>query len=249
VVAIAGVVTGLLGHLSPMEVLAAFGQGFASSRSVTVFVITLPVIGLLERYGLQEQAGRLVSRFAKLTTARFLALYLGLRQLTSAFGLTGVGGPAQSVRPLVAPMAEAAAERRYGTLPERTRERIRSYSASADTIGLIFAEDCFVAIGSILLITGFVNTTYHTHLEPLDLALWAIPSAVCAFPIHGFRLLRLDRRLERELTAAGGPAATDGPDAWKSAPPARSGVPGAAARDCAHRESAARRPVTGEAPE
>ncbi|WP_262705193.1 MULTISPECIES: DUF969 domain-containing protein [Streptomyces] len=210
VVGVAGIATGLLAKLSPQEILAAFGNGFASSRSVTIFVITLPVIGLLERHGLQEQARTLIGRLGKLTTGRFLALYLLLRQLTAALGLTSIGGPAQSVRPMVAPMAEGAAERRHGPLPERVRERVRSYSASADTVGLFFGEDCFLAIGSILLITGFVNTTYHTHLEPLQLALWAIPTAVCAFLIHGFRLLRLDRSLDHDLAAAGGRSAAEG---------------------------------------
>ncbi|AEM85242.1 DUF969 domain-containing protein [Streptomyces violaceusniger] len=210
VVGVAGIATGLLAKLSPQEILAAFGDGFASSRSVTIFVITLPVIGLLERNGLQEQARTLIGRLGKLTTGRFLALYLALRQLTAALGLTSIGGPAQSVRPMVAPMAEGAAERRHGPLPERVRERVRSYSASADTVGLFFGEDCFLAIGSILLITGFVNTTYHTHLEPLQLALWAIPTAVCAFLIHGFRLLRLDRSLDHDLAAAGGRSAAKG---------------------------------------
>ncbi|PWI41769.1 DUF969 domain-containing protein [Streptomyces sp. ICBB 8177] len=199
VVGVAGIVTGLLGGLSPRAVLAAFGTGFADSRSVTVFAITLPVIGLLERYGLREQGRALVARFTRLTTGRFLALYLILRQLTAAVGLVSLGGPAQTVRPVVAPMAEGAAERRYGTLPARTRERVRSFAASADNVGLFFGEDCFLAVGSILLITGFVNTTYHTHLEPLDLALWAMPTAACAFLLHGARLLRLDRTLEREL--------------------------------------------------
>ncbi|MEU4894973.1 DUF969 domain-containing protein [Streptomyces sp. NPDC044780] len=210
VVGVAGIATGLLAKLSPQQILAAFGDGFASSRSVTIFVITLPVIGLLERNGLQEQARTLIGRLGKLTTGRFLALYLLLRQLTAALGLTSIGGPAQSVRPMVAPMAEGAAERRHGPLPERIRERIRSYSSSADTVGLFFGEDCFLAIGSILLITGFVNSTYHTHLEPLQLALWAIPTAVCAFLIHGFRLLRLDRSLDRDLAVPGGRSAADG---------------------------------------
>jgi len=210
VVGVAGIATGFLGKLSPQEILAAFGDGFASSRSVTIFVITLPVIGLLERNGLQEQARTLIGRLGKLTTGRFLALYLLLRQLTAAVGLNSIGGPAQTVRPMVAPMAEGAAERRYGALPERMRERVRSYSASADTVGLFFGEDCFLAIGSILLITGFVNTTYHTHLEPLQLALWAIPTAVCAFLIHGARLLRLDRALESDFAAAGGPSTAEG---------------------------------------
>ncbi|MGP8303504.1 DUF969 domain-containing protein [Streptomyces inhibens] len=202
VVGVAGIATGLLGGLSPGKVLAAFGEGFAGSRAVTIFAITLPVIGLLERYGLQEQARNLIARFAKLTTGRFLALYLGLRQIGAAVGLTNVFGHAQTVRPLAVPMAEGAAERTYGQLPERTREKVRSFSASADNVGLFFGEDVFLAVGSILLITGFVNTTYGTHLEPLHLALWAIPTAVCAFVVHGWRLLRLDRQLERELLTA-----------------------------------------------
>ncbi|MFF5718445.1 DUF969 domain-containing protein [Streptomyces buecherae] len=202
VVGVAGIVTGLLGGLSPREVLAAFGDGFASSRAVTIFAITLPVIGLLERYGLQEQARTLIARFTKLTTGRFLALYLLLRQVTAALGLVSVCGPAQTVRPLVAPMAEGAAERAHGPLTDKAREKVRSFSASADNVGLFFGEDVFLAVGSILLITGFVNTTYDTHLEPLHLALWAIPTAICAFVVHGWRLLRLDRQLERELLAA-----------------------------------------------
>ena len=201
VVGVAGIVTGVCGGLTPREILAAFGTGFASSRSVTVFAITLPVIGLLERHGLQEQARSLINRFSGLTAGRFLALYLGLRQLTSAVGLITLGGPAQTVRPMVVPIAEAAAERRLGALPDRVRERLRSFAASADTVGLFFGEDCFLAVGSILLITGFVNTTYGTHLEPLHLALWAIPTAVCAFLIHGFRLVRLDGTLRREMAA------------------------------------------------
>ncbi|GAA2726195.1 MULTISPECIES: DUF969 domain-containing protein [Streptomyces] len=199
VVGAAGIVTGALGGLWPREVLAAFGTGFAGSRAVTVFVVTLPVIGLLEHHGLQEQARNLVRRLAGLTTGRFLALYLLLRQVTAAVGLGGVLGHAQTVRPLAAPMAEGAAERRHGELSDRAREKIRSFAASADNVGFFFGEDVFLAVGSILLITGFVNATYHTQLEPLQLALWAVPTALCALAVHGWRLLRLDRTLDRTL--------------------------------------------------
>ncbi|MGF1428215.1 DUF969 domain-containing protein [Kitasatospora sp. LaBMicrA B282] len=217
IVGVSGIATGLLGKLSPHQVLAAFGTGFASSRSVTLFVITLPVIGLLERGGLQEQARTLIGKLGRLTTGRLLAVYLVVRQLGAALGLTGIGGPAQAVRPMVAPMAEAAAERRHGPLPPALRERIRSFAASADTVGLFFGEDCFLAVGSILLITGFVNSVYHTHLEPMQLALWAIPSALCATVVHGLRLLRLDRTLT-DAARAGGPPGAAGPTAMRKAP-------------------------------
>ncbi len=197
VVAVAGIVAGLIAHLSPMKIVEAFGTGFAGSRSVTIFVVVLPVIGLIERYGLQHQARQLIGKLRGLTTGRLLASYLLIRQLTAAVGLNAVGGPAQAVRPIVAPMSEAAAERAHGPLSERMREKVRSYAASADTVGLFFGEDIFVAIGSILLITGFVDTTYHLKLDPLQIAIWAIPTAICAFLIHGFRMLRLDGQLAR----------------------------------------------------
>lgn len=197
VVAVAGIVAGLIAHLSPMKIVEAFGTGFAGSRSVTIFVVVLPVIGLIERYGLQHQARQLIGKLRGLTTGRLLASYLLIRQLTAAVGLNAVGGPAQAVRPIVAPMSEAAAEQAHGPLSERMREKVRSYAASADTVGLFFGEDIFVAIGSILLITGFVDTTYHLKLDPLQIAIWAIPTAICAFLIHGFRMLRLDGQLAR----------------------------------------------------
>lgn len=35
--------------------------------------------------------------------------------------------------------------------------------------------------------------------EPLHIALWGIPTAICAFLIHGARLWRLDNYLQREV--------------------------------------------------
>ena len=195
VVTIAGIVAGLIAGLTPVKIIEAFGTGFAGSRSVTVFIVVLPVIGLIERYGLQHQARTLISKLRGLTTGRLLATYLFIRQVSAALGLTAIGGPAQAVRPIVAPMSEAAAERVHGPLTARMREKVRSYAASADTVGLFFGEDIFVAIGSILLITGFVDTTYGLRLDALQIALWAIPTAVCALLIHGGRMLRFDRQL------------------------------------------------------
>jgi uncharacterized membrane protein len=197
VVTVSGIAAGLISGLSPLQIINAFGTGFAGSRSVTVFIVVLPVIGLIERYGLQDQARRLIEKLRGLTAGRLLAVYLLIRQVTAALGLTAIGGPAQAVRPVVAPMAEAAAERVHGSLADPTREKVRSYAASADTVGLFFGEDIFVAVGSILLITGFVDATYGLKLDALQIAVWAIPSAVCALVIHGFRMLRLDRTLAR----------------------------------------------------
>jgi uncharacterized membrane protein len=132
------------------------------------------------------------------TTSRVLLAYFAIRQVTAALGLTSLGGHAQMVRPLIAPMAEGAAENRYGELPEKTRNRIRAHSAAVDNIALFFGEDIFIAIGSILLIRGFLEQN-GVNVEPTQLAIWAIPTAICAFIIHCFRLLLLDRSIRKDL--------------------------------------------------
>jgi uncharacterized membrane protein len=196
VVVVAGVATGLAGGLGPLAVLAALGKAFAESRYVAIVWLVLPVIGLLERHGLQERARELIGRVRAATAGRVLLAYLALRQGTSALGLTSLGGHAQMVRPLVAPMAEGAAEAGGRALGSRARALVRAHAAAADNVGVFFGEDVFIAIGSVLLARGFLEQN-GILVEPQRLALWAIPTAVVAFVVHGARLLLLDRRLGR----------------------------------------------------
>jgi len=196
VVAVAAIVTGLLGHMPFMKVLGVLGHGFNENRYVTVIWIVLPVIGLLERYGLQERARALIAGMSGATTGRILLIYLGFRQIISALGLTSVAGHPQTVRPLVAPMAVAAAEKQHGPLDEATDERVKAMSAATDNVGLFFGEDIFIAIASILLIQASL-AGFGIQLTPFQLSVWAIPTAICAFLIHGARLLLLDRQLGR----------------------------------------------------
>jgi uncharacterized membrane protein len=196
VVAVAAIVTGLLAGMPFLKVLAALGHGFNENRNVTLIYIVLPVIGLLERYGLQQQARALIGRMRGATTGRVLLLYLGFRQIFAALGLTSVAGQAQTVRPLVAPMALAAAEKEHGELDEPTAEHVKAMSAATDNVGLFFGEDIFIAISSILLIQGSLKA-FGIELTPFELSVWAIPTAICAFLIHATRLLLLDRSLKR----------------------------------------------------
>jgi uncharacterized membrane protein len=197
VVTVAAIVTGLIGGKSLVAVVSAFGKAFNDNRFVTIIYILLPVIGLLERYGLQQRARILIGRMRGATTGRLLIAYLLFRQILASLGLTSVAGHPQTVRPLVAPMAEAAAERQDPEIDEAGRERVKAYAAATDNVGLFFGEDIFIAIGSILLMVGFLEQN-GIRLEPLQLSKWAIPTAILAFLIHAARLLLLDRRLRRE---------------------------------------------------
>ena len=208
VILVAAVVTGTAAAIAPgvgmaelasaaLDTISAFGKAFNDYRYISVIWLVLPLIGLLERFGLQEQARALVGKVRSATTGRILLAYFVLRQVSAAFGLTKLGGHPQMVRPLIAPMAEAAAEARYGDLPDALRHRIRAHSAAVDNIALFFGEDIFFAIASILLIKGFLEAN-GIMLEPWQLAMWAVPTAIFALVIHGVRLIRLDRSIARE---------------------------------------------------
>jgi len=179
-----------------VDTLARFGKAFNDSRYISVIWLVLTVIGLLEREGLQERARILIAQIPAATSAGVLWVYFVIRQVLSSLGLTSLGGHAQMVRPLVAPMAEGAAESKFGALPDRARYLVRSHAAAADNIGLFFGEDIFIAIGSILLMVGFLKQS-GIVVEPLQLSLWAIPTAIAAFAIHSVRLVLLDRALKR----------------------------------------------------
>jgi uncharacterized membrane protein len=194
VVAIAAVVTGLLGGMDFLKVLGTLGHGFNENRYVTIAYTVLPVIGLLERYGLQQRARALILKMRRATAGRLLIAYLAFRQVFAAVGLIDVAGHAQTIRPLVAPMAVAAAEKEHGSLDEPTSDRVKAMSAATDNVGRFFGEDIFLAIASILLIQGSL-ASFGIQLTPLQLSVWAIPTAICAFVIHGMRLLLLDRKL------------------------------------------------------
>ncbi len=190
VIAASALVTGLAAGIDPLAVLAAFGKAFNDTRYVTAVYIVLPVIGLLERNGLQARARGLVAGLKGLTAGRLLIAYLMFRQVTAALGLVSVAGPAQTVRPLIAPMTEAAAGDAHDP------EKVKALAAATDNIGLFFGEDIFIAIGSILLMKGVLEG-YGIIVEPLHLSVWAIPTAVAALLIHGGRLLWLDRKARR----------------------------------------------------
>jgi uncharacterized membrane protein len=195
VVPVAALTTGLLAGLDVVEVIGKLGKSFNDARIILIPWIVLPVIGILERFGLQQRARAVISGFKAATVGRLLILYLLYRQIISAIGLHSTAGHPQTVRPLVAPMAVAAAEQQ-AEVDEATSEKVKAYAAATDNVGLFFGEDIFFAIGSIVLIQQVLEG-YDIRLSPLELAVWAIPTAIAAFIIHSTRLMMLDRALAR----------------------------------------------------
>ena len=199
VVVVAGLATGLLVGMDFGMLLETFGEKFVNSRSLATFILILPVIGLLEYYGLKERAQAWVAKIASATSARILMLYFVAREGTAALGLMSLGGHAQTVRPLLAPMAEGAALNEYGELPQTIK--IKAHAAACDNIAVFFGEDIFIAFGAVLLIDAFLKENGIEGIEPLHIGLWAIPTAIAALIIHMTRLLRLDASIRRDVMA------------------------------------------------
>ena len=99
------------------------------------------------------------------------------------------------VRPLVVPMAEGAAKAR-GELTEATRERLRAHGAAAENVGNFFSDDILVAVGALLLVKGFFDSTgVPVTLEQIKL--WSLPTALWVLLVGWWRYRALDRRLAK----------------------------------------------------
>ena len=215
VVMAAGIGTGLVAGMSFNEIMELFGKYFVENRYITLPVLLmLPVVGLLERHGLRERAETLIQRAKAATAGRVLLLYTAVRQISIALGVN-IGGHAAMVRPLVAPMAEAAAKMqfknaalpaegaaraRHGELPDQTVQAIRANAAAAENVGNFFGEDTVFAVGAVYLIKGVLEAQGQ-KVSVWALSLWGIPTALVAFGAMWWRARVLDRRIVRETAA------------------------------------------------
>lgn len=199
VVLAAALVTGLSAGFPLREVVELIGKFFVDNRGLILpIVLMLPVVGLLEKHGLQERVAALMRRAKAATAGGVYGLYQVLRGGFSVFGIS-LGSHPGMVRPLIVPMAESAAEGR-GELSPTARERLRAHGAAAENVGNFFSDDIFVAVGALLLVKGF----FETAGVPVTLAaiqLWSAPTAVWVILVGGWRYRALNRWLARQKDA------------------------------------------------
>lgn len=200
VVLVAGIVTGLVAGLGIVEILDIIGGAFVRGRNMSLFLITLPTIGILERYGLKERARELIRSMKAVTTGKVLIAYTVVREIFAALSLR-LGGHVQFIRPLVQPMAHSAAEKNFENVGEEEEDIIKGYSAAAENIGNFFGQNVFVAAGGVLLV---VRTLGELGIEvtEVDVSRAAIPIAVFALVYAIIQYYLLDRRLEKRLNTA-----------------------------------------------
>lgn len=181
VILIAGVVTGLIAHLQIIEILSILGSSFTQNRYMSLFILILPMIGLLEHYGLKERAEILISSMKNASVSKVTFAYLLLRKVTNAMGLS-LGGHPSMVRPLIAPMSEAAAVTENPSITDNQRLRVRAFAAVSENFGNFFSQLIFIGSGGLLLIKGVLNEAGYT-MELDDMYVWALPSALASIII------------------------------------------------------------------
>lgn len=195
-VVVAGLVTGLVAGMSPMEILETLGGSFISNRTATLFVLTLSAIGLCERNGLKDKAVDLIKMLKSATTGRVLAIWQAVRTLASAFSLR-IGGHPQFIRPLINPMAQGAAVARYGEIDEKDEDRIKGMAAGTENYGNFFAQNCFMGSSGTLLIVATLNEQGYM-VDALQIAGQSIPIAVISVVVGVVYALLFDVAMKRK---------------------------------------------------
>ena len=196
VVLVAGLVTGLTAGFSLREMITMMGKFFVENRGLVLpIVLMLPIVGLLEKHGLQERIAFLMRKTKAATAGRIYWLYQALRGGLSVLGIS-LGSHAGMVRPLIVPMAEGAAKGR-GELTEVARERLRAHGAAAENVGNFFSDDILVAVGALLLVKGILDTA-GVPVTLAEIKLWSVPTALWVLLVGWWRYRALDRVLARQ---------------------------------------------------
>ncbi len=192
----AGLITGLVSGMSWNDIVTILGKAFVENRYMTIFIISLPAIGLLERYGLRERASYLISRIRSATAGRITSLYLVIRTVSAVFSVR-LGGHVQFIRPLILPMSMGAAENRYGKLEPKDEEKIKGLNAAVDNYANFFGQNGFVAAGGVLLIVGVLKEL-KIPVEAIDIATASLPMAGIILIVGTAQFLLNDRRLAKK---------------------------------------------------
>lgn len=201
VVVAAALVTGLFAGLPLLTkpeqegLINMLGRAFTENRLMTLFIITLPAIGLAERFGLQEQSAALIRRVRAATVGRLSILYQLFRILHGVLGLR-LTGHASFVRPLIFPMSAGAAEaKNQGEIEPEKLEKIKAANSAAENYGNFYGQNLSIVQPGVLLVYGVMKGLgYEVSLWLL--VLFTSPIVFFSIVLAIIQFLWLDRRLK-----------------------------------------------------
>ncbi|HKE16712.1 MAG TPA: DUF969 family protein [Kofleriaceae bacterium] len=215
IVLAAGIATWLVaraldGGAAP-DLLSTLGRAFVDGRIITLVVLALPALGLLERYGLQDECRRVIVKVGAATAGRILLINHLFRTAVVAIGMR-VNGHVMFSRPLIVPMAIPAAgldgegergeERGEDSEPRAAAiDRIKGAASASDNYANFFGQNLFFGAAGVALVVKNLESSGHP-VDALTVAKLSIPMAVVALLASWAQYALLDRWLRRRLGAA-----------------------------------------------
>lgn len=198
IIMIAAIVTALVAGMDPVTFLETLGSSFVANRSMCVFVMVMVVTGTLERNGLKQAAANLMKKFKNASAGVVLAIYGVFRLVFAAFNVS-FGGVAGFVRPIVMPMATAAAKKNDKKISEKYEENLKGMASGMENIAWFFGQVLFVGTSGMILVQSTLASLGY-DVELVDLMKVQIPVAIIAVGIAIVYYYLKDKQLSRKET-------------------------------------------------
>ena len=198
IIMIAAIVTALVAGIDPVTSLETLGSSFLANRSMCVFVMVMVVTGTLERNGLKQSAANLMKKFKNASAGVVLAIYGVFRLVFAAFNVS-FGGVAGFVRPIVLPMATAAAKKNGKKISEKYEEDLKGMASGMENIAWFFGQVLFVGTSGMILVQSTLAGLGY-NVELVDLMKVQIPVAIIAVAVAIVYYYLKDKQLSRKET-------------------------------------------------
>lgn len=198
IIMIAAIVTALVAGMDPVTFLETLGSSFVANRSMCVFVMVMVVTGTLERNGLKQAAANLMMKFKNASAGVVLAIYGVFRLGFAAFNVS-FGGVAGFVRPIVLPMATAAAKKNGKKISEKYEENLKGMASGMENIAWFFGQVLFVGTSGMILVQSTLAGLGY-NVELVDLMKVQIPVAIIAVAVAIVYYYLKDKQLSRKET-------------------------------------------------
>lgn len=198
IIMIAAIVTALVAGMDPVTFLETLGSSFVANRSMCVFVMVMVVTGTLERNGLKQAAANLMKKFKNASAGVVLSIYGVFRLVFAAFNVS-FGGVAGFVRPIVLPMASAAAKKNGKKISEKYEENLKGMASGMENIAWFFGQVLFVGTSGMILVQSTLAGLGY-NVELVDLMKVQIPVAIIAVAVAIVYYYIKDKQLSRKET-------------------------------------------------
>lgn len=207
IVMAAGIVTGLVGGMSIEEILTTLGSNFAANRYMATFILTIPVVAMLEKNGMKLVAQNLMKKLKKASPGLIAVIYAVVRGFVGAFNV-GFGGVAGIVRPVLQPMSEASVEK-YGTkLEDKDADVLKGMNTAAENISWFFGQVLFVAGPGILLVKGTLDAAGYI-VDPVLSVKNEIPVFIIALVISSIYFMFISNKIMKKYKNKSGVKVND----------------------------------------